>query len=46
MNETVKVVSGCFLVVALASPALAHHSAAAYDTQKSRNTGSEIRTFI
>src|SRR5438094_9189534 len=34
MNETVKVVSGCFLVVAFASPALAHHSAAAYDTQK------------
>src|SRR5439155_21249477 len=40
MNETVKVVSGCFLVVALASPALAHHSAAAYDTQKEvRMTG-------
>src|SRR2546428_7335750 len=34
MNEIAKVISGCFLVVALASPALAHHSAAAYDTQK------------
>src|SRR2546427_11998279 len=34
MNEITKVISGFFLVVALASPALAHHSAAAYDTQK------------
>src|SRR5437867_13310971 len=34
MNEIAKVISGCFLVVALASPAPAHHSAAAYDTQK------------
>src|SRR5437899_13015910 len=34
MNEIAKVISGCFLVVALASPALAHHSAAACDTQK------------
>src|SRR5437773_11686171 len=34
MNEIGQIISGCFLVVALASPALAHHSAAAYDTQK------------
>src|SRR2546425_13328709 len=34
MNEIAKAISGCFFGVALASPALAHHSAAAYDTQK------------
>src|SRR3989442_13735160 len=34
MNEIAKVIAGCLLVMALASPALAHHSAAAYDTQK------------
>src|SRR2546428_12388254 len=34
MANIAKIVLACFLSVALAAPGLAHHSAAAYDTQK------------
>ena len=52
MNKIAKFVLTCSMSVALAAPALAHHSAAAFDTQQEvkvtgtvTNTSSETRMF-
>ena len=44
MNTCVRLLVGCAMSLALAAPVLAHHSAAAYDTQKEvKVTGTVVR---
>ena len=45
MANIAKIVLACFLSVALAAPGLAHHSAAAYDTQKEVRVSGTITQY-
>src|SRR5437867_4646908 len=45
MANIAKIVLACFVFVALATPSLAHHSAAAYDTQKEARLSGTIAQY-